>query len=89
MEAMKQLVGKPLIEYPTEWEYRIVGQDPAAIREVVLVLVGDRAHKLVEARRSRQGRWVSMSLVLVVRSEEDRTSIYEALVADPAVRLVM
>jgi putative lipoic acid-binding regulatory protein len=78
-----------VLEYPAEWEYRVIGSDQEAIRAVIARVMAGREHVVLEGRKSREGRWVSVHVQLVVESAEVRDRLHQELVADPAVRLVM
>ena len=80
---------RPVLTYPLEWEYRVIGADEVALRAVIVRVMGERTHSVAEPRRSRAGRWVSLHVQLVVYTEEERDRLHGELVADPAVRLVM
>lgn len=83
------LPDKPIIEYPVEWEYRVIGADVELVREVIVRVMASREHVLEDGNTSPAGRWRSVLVRLVVVSEEERLTIHQALAADPAVRLVM
>lgn len=80
---------RPVLTYPLEWEYRVIGADEIALRAVIVRVMGPRTHSVAEPRWSREGRWVSLHVQLVVHTEEERDRLHGELVADPAVRLVM
>jgi putative lipoic acid-binding regulatory protein len=78
---------RPLIDYPCEWEYRVIGIDPDEIRAAIHEVVGDMDHQLREANRS--GKYLSMSLTLMVEDEAHRDALFQALNAKPKVRMVI
>lgn len=80
---------KPIIHYPCEWEYRIIGADPGRMRSAVEEILGDEQYTLEEANWSRQGRWLSMSLRLVVINEAHRYELHRVLREHPDIRMVL
>ena len=80
---------RPVLAYPLEWEYRVIGADESAVRAAIVRVMGARSHSVAAPKLSRAGRWVSLHVQLVVHTEEERDSLHRELVADPAVRLVM
>lgn len=80
---------RPVLAYPLEWEYRVIGAAEPEVRAAIARVMGSRAHTVRTARKSREGRWVSVHVELVVVSESERDQLHRDLVADPAVRLVM
>ncbi len=81
------LDGKPLIDYPCEWEYRIIGSDEAGMRAAVAEIVDDRAHSLRAG--NRKGKYLSLKLKTSVVDEADRDRIYQGLSARAAIRMVI
>jgi hypothetical protein len=89
-DPASKLPAKPIIHYPCEWEYRIIGADADAMRAAVEEILGERErYTLEEARRSREGRWLSMSLKLTVVNEAHRYELHRVLREHPAVRMVL
>ena len=80
---------KPEIDYPCEWEYKVIGADAEAIRAVIAAVVGEAEHTLDLSRASRTGKYVSLQLAVAVRDEEHRLGIYHALTAHHAVKIVL
>ena len=80
---------RPVLTYPLEWEYRVIGASEVELRAVIVRVMGTREHSVAEPRRSREGRWVSLHVQLVVHTEEERDRLHGELRSDPAVRLVM
>ena len=80
---------RPVLTYPMSWEYRVVGADEAAVRGAIAEVLGARPHEVQSGLVSRQGRWLSVRVELVVQSEQERDELHRTLVAHPAVRLVM
>ena len=78
---------KPVIEYPCEWEFRIIGTDPALIRNAVAAVVGEQEHSLCDS--NKKGRYLSMILELQVPSEAERNRIYRELCEYDHIRMVL
>lgn len=81
--------GKPLISYPCQWQYTVIGSDWEAIRLAVADVVGAVKYSFAESHTSRTGKYRSGHLALVVQTEEHRTSIFHALRKHPAVTTVI
>ena len=77
------------ITYPREWGYRIVGTHEKLMRQLVADILGDQAYELHPSHESETGRYVSMHLKTEVRDEAQRDTIFQALVADEAVKIVL
>jgi len=79
----------PKIDYPCLWQYKIIAFDCQSIRRIVDEHLGDAPYSLSESKRSSGGSYVSMNLELTVHSDYQRLRLYELLVADAAVKVVL
>ena len=77
------------IDYPCEWEYRIIGVGDEALRLAVSEIIGDRKHSLAFSNISKTGKYISLSLKTIVENEEIRNSIYASLTKHAAVKKVL
>lgn len=80
---------KPEISYPCSWQYKIIGTDRESIIDTVMDILPDTDHLLINSHTSSGGRYVSMNLELVVQSEEQRLSLYNQLVKNTAIKIVL
>ena len=80
---------KPQIDYPCEWQYKIIGESATVITELVADKVHEQDYVLKRSNVSSGGRYVSMSLELTVNSEERRLELYRVLAEDPTVKVVL
>lgn len=80
---------KPRIDYPCQWQYKIIGESTVAIRKIVESTVSDRAFTLTESNVSSSGRYVSMNLELIVQDEEQRLALYRILADRPEIKVVL
>jgi hypothetical protein len=81
--------GKPEIQYPCAWRYKIFGTNQALMREAVerIITVGD--YNLTLSRSSSHSKYHCLNLDIRVMSEEDRIGIYQALMAHQDIILVL
>jgi putative lipoic acid-binding regulatory protein len=73
------------IEYPTQWEYRLIGRDAGKLRVAAAEAVGEDEYELRFARQSSKGSYVSMMLTLEVRDEVHRKRLWDKLAANECV----
>jgi uncharacterized protein len=73
------LKGKPEIVYPCRWIYKLFGTDQDKMRDAVAETLGKTEYTLVLSRSSRHRKYHCMNLSVLVKSEDNRTQIYEAL----------
>jgi putative lipoic acid-binding regulatory protein len=79
----------PLIEYPVDYTFKIMGlaADDFAehARRLVAAIVGDAPAERVAVRASSEGKYHSVSVSVTLVSEDQRRGVYEALHADARV----
>ena len=70
---------RPEIEYPTRWTYKVIGQDEAHLRAAIATIVENREHEIDFSHASTQGKYVSLTLDVVVHDEDERNTIFSDL----------
>ena len=70
---------KPKIDYPTHWEYKVIFEASDEAKAKVKDIVKDREFKLVFSKFSKDKKYVSYDLAVLVLSEEERLEIFSAL----------
>jgi uncharacterized protein len=80
---------EPDIRYPTQWGYRIIGEDEQALREAVSSVLGELDHVLRPGNTSSGGRYRTLILELVVFSKEQRLAIFQGLRDHPSVKFLI
>ena len=78
---------KPEIDYPCEWTYKILGRAEEELRSAVEEIVQEE-YSLQHSNTSKNGNYLSLELVLTVRTEEERQRIGRQLHAHDAVLFV-
>ncbi len=82
--------GKPLIEYPTVYTFKVLGKQEHAFREYVRqlfkrVMGTEVPLDSIAERPSRLGKYLSVSVSVYLISEEQRRAIYHQLHRDKRV----
>jgi len=70
---------KAQINYPTHWEYKVIFDADVNVEEKVKDIVKDREFKLVFSKYSKDKKYASYDLAVLVLSEEERLEIFSAL----------
>ena len=70
---------KPKIDYPTHWEYKVIFDASDEAEAKVKDIVKDREFKLVFSKFSKDKKYASYDLTVLVLSEEERLEIFSAL----------
>ena len=75
-----------VLEFPLEYTFKIMGlagdDFPEHARRLVARVVGEAPAERVTVRSSSGGKYQSVSVDVVLRSEEERRAVYEHLHAD-------
>ena len=77
------------IHYPCQWQYRVVGEDRAAMHQAIATWISAFLYTVCDANVSSGGRYLSLSLEVTVNDDTERLSIYQLLAGDPAIRMVL
>lgn len=72
------LEGKPIITYPTEWEYTVIGKNETKIKEAVFEIMS-KTYFLEKRNKSSGGKFISFHLKVLVDSQKDRDEIFKNL----------
>jgi putative lipoic acid-binding regulatory protein len=80
---------RPDIRYPTRWTYTVIGVDRSSLEGAVTEVIEDRSHKLTLSNVSSTGRYVSLTLTLIVLNEAERLHIFESLRNHAVVSMVL
>jgi uncharacterized protein len=73
----------PLLEYPLDYVFKVMGLSaddfPEHARRLVARVVGDAPAERVTIRASAGGKYQSVSVTVTLVSEEQRRAVYQAL----------
>lgn len=86
---MKPLEGRPEIEYPCPWTFKIIGQVEEDIRQAVATIVEGHAYELTFSNQSARGKYCSLNLDMVVVDEPHRLNTFEALMKHHSIQIVL
>ena len=80
---------RPEITYPCQWQYRIIGEDRAAMHQAIITSVAASTCTITDANSSSGGRYLSLSLEITVHDDAERLRLYQLLAGHPAIRMVL
>ena len=89
MVNINDLDQKLELDYPCNWNYKIITAHEDHTKEAILDTINERFHTLTHSNNSKSGKYISMNLELLVQNEDDRNFIYEALKAHHKVKMVL
>jgi len=77
------------MEYPCPWAYKIIGPDKEQMQNAVAEIIRDYKYNISPSNVSATAKYICLNVELNVESESQRTALYEALKAHPAVKMVL
>jgi putative lipoic acid-binding regulatory protein len=85
VENLKELE----LEYPCDWEYRLIVLKGTNITQIIENIVDKREFSLVTSKNSKNGKYESFSLKLLVHNDEDRKTLYETFKRAQEIKFVL
>ncbi|WP_298945710.1 DUF493 family protein [uncultured Campylobacter sp.] len=70
---------EPEIIYPNFWEYKIIVLDSDNAEAIVQGVVGERQHRVTPSKSSKESKYKSYNLSVLVNSNQERLEIFSAL----------
>jgi len=67
------------LNYPCDWQYKVVGYNQEDIENAMKSLFDDREYNIKLSNTSSKGKFKSFALNLLVHNEDDRVEIYKQL----------
>ncbi|WP_368030267.1 DUF493 family protein [Arcobacter sp. s6] len=77
------------LNYPCNWEYKLVVLEHIDIKITVKEVVLNREHKVKVSKVSSKGKFKSYTLELLVHNEDDRKEIYKMLGDHSNIKMVL
>ena len=80
---------KVKIDYPSQWNYKIIIHTYAKIEKVVEDVVGDRTYTITKSHNSKNNTYISYKVTLLVHHEEDRVGLFHEFKKQNGVKIVL
>ena len=80
---------RPVVEYPCEWAYKIIGTNVEKILEAIEDAVGDMKHDITPSSISLKGKYFSINLMVAVPNETMRDIVYQKLNNSDFIKIVI
>jgi putative lipoic acid-binding regulatory protein len=77
------------LNYPCNWEYKLIVLEHINIKSTVKDIILDREHKVNESKVSTKGKYKSYTLEMLVHNEDDRKEIYKMLGDHSNIKMVL
>ena len=79
----------PVIEYPCQWSYRIIGTSEYELRQAAAECIDVSEVDIYLSNYSSKGSYVSLNVTVEVQSELMRDCFFMALRDHPAVKFIL
>ncbi len=90
VDTLNENLDKELgLKYPCNWEYKLITDSSDNLKSSIKDLLGNRNYNLLFSKKSKNGKYDSYILSLIVHSDEDRKSIYESLKKDTNIKIII
>ena len=80
---------RPIIEYPTKWDYKVIGEDIDKLLKAIEETVTGLEYEITPSNISKGGKYFSLNLTVVVLSEVMRNRVFRDLDDHPNVKIVI
>ncbi|NKQ40159.1 MAG: DUF493 domain-containing protein [Sulfurovum sp.] len=80
---------KPVINYPCQWRYKIIGRDEEALITCITEVMGGKEHSVSAGNISKTGKFHTYNTSCKVDSEEERNGIFKSFGEHKAVKMVI
>ena len=77
------------LDYPCNWEYKVVIRQEQTIKEIIKEVLEEREHNIKPSKTSAKGKFKSFTLETLVHNEDDRQEIYRMLSAHEHIKMVV
>jgi len=80
---------RPKIEYPTNWEFKLIGRDKDKLLASIKEAMGEKEHLCSLGNTSKTGKFRTYNASCIVDSEEERNRIFKYFEEHNAVDMVI
>lgn len=80
---------RPKIDYPTQWGYKVIGKDVNKLLKAVEEIVIGLEYEVKFSNVSRNEKYYSLNLTVIVPSEVIRNLVFERLNKHPDVTFLI
>lgn len=85
MDSTKELK----LDYPCTWQYKAILEAQHNINVIIKEILDERDHNIRKSKNSKQGKYESYTLSVLVHSDDDRKIIFETLKQHKSIKFVL
>lgn len=87
--SLKKDTCKPIINYPCQWLYKVIGTDHEQTNRAILDVIKDIPCKIDLSNSSSSGKYLCLNVEITVQNEDERNTIYMDLKKHPHIKIVL
>ena len=77
------------LTYPCQWNYKVIIESHVEISTVTTLVLGEREHTVRKANNSKNGKYKSHNVSLLVHNDDDRHEIFNQFKCHDNVKMVL
>jgi len=77
------------LDYPCNWKYKLVIRKEQNIKKIIKEVLEEREHGVKPSKVSKEGKFKSYTLELLVHNDEDRKALYQVLGDHEHIKMVV
>jgi hypothetical protein len=80
---------KPVLEYPCQWLYKIIGDNQEELQQAAAAIIGRQSCTISPSNSSKTGKYHCLNIEVEVIDETNRNAIYQAFKHHPQIKMVL
>jgi putative lipoic acid-binding regulatory protein len=77
------------LDYPCLWQYKAIVASDVCIKSVTKDILHQRDHSIKPSNNSKEGKYASYTLSVLVHSDDDRKMLFECLKQVESIKFVL
>ncbi|PIF04211.1 MAG: DUF493 domain-containing protein [Arcobacter sp.] len=77
------------LDYPCNWTYKLVIRQEQNIKKIIQEVLEQREHGVKPSKTSKEGKFKSYTLEVLVHNDEDRKALYEVLSDHEHIKMIV
>ncbi len=77
------------LTYPCQWNYKVIIESHVEISAVTASVLGERDHTVRKSNNSKNGKYKSHNVSLLVHNDDDRHEIFQQFKCHDNVKMVL
>lgn len=77
------------LTYPCQWNYKVIIESHVEISSVAALVLGEREHTVRKSNNSKNGKYKSHNISLLVHNDDDRVEIFHQFKEHKHVKMVL